>query len=107
MWVAAREAYHIGASGIIYGFVSFLFFSGIFKKYPRLLTVSLLVVFMYGSMVWGVFPTTKPISWEGHLFGSIAGLALAIYFRKEGPKRKIYDWELEDEENNNTGIKYP
>ncbi|HXC06516.1 MAG TPA: rhomboid family intramembrane serine protease, partial [Bacteroidia bacterium] len=75
VWAGARggTAYHIGASGIIYGFVSFLFFGGIFRKDPRLLKISLLVLLFYNGMVWGVFPMNDSISWESHLLGSIAG----------------------------------
>jgi len=99
IWAAARESYHIGASGLVYGFASFIFFSGLIRKYPRLMVLSLLVVFLYGGMVWGIFPIDYHISWEGHLLGSIAGLLLAIYYRNMGPKRKQYSWEMEEEES--------
>lgn len=97
VWAAARNAWHIGASGLVYGFASFVFFSGIIRKNIKLMALSLLVVFLYGSMVWGIFPIDYRISFEAHLFGSIAGLLLAIYFRKEGPQREQYSWELEEE----------
>ena len=73
LWLAGRESYHIGASGIVYGLATFLFFSGIFRKYIRLMAISMLVVFLYGGMVWGIFPLFIGISWEAHLFGAIAG----------------------------------
>lgn len=95
VWVFAREAYHIGASGLVYSLATFLFFSGVLRKHPRLMAISLLVVFLYGSMVWGILPIRERISWESHLMGSIAGLILAINFRNFGPQRKIYEWELE------------
>jgi len=98
VWIGAREAYHIGASGLIYGFSSFLFFSGVIKNDTRLLAISLLVVFLYGSMIWGIFPFDAKISWESHLTGAIAGCILAIYYRKQGPIRVKYDWENEDTE---------
>lgn len=98
VWAAARDAYHIGASGLIYGFVSFLFFSGIFRKNKRLLALSMFVVFVYGGLVWGVFPIRMGVSWESHLLGSLAGLITAYHFRKEGPQPKRYDWEDEQEE---------
>ena len=85
VWLSAREAYHIGASGLIYGFAFFLFFSGIFRKDVRLMAISILVVFLYGSMVWGIFPFFIEISWESHLMGAVAGLFLAIIYRKYGP----------------------
>ena len=56
VWIAGREAWHIGASGVVYGLASFLFFSGIIRRHFRLIALSLLIVFLYGSMVWGLFP---------------------------------------------------
>ncbi len=68
VWLLARDAYHIGASGLVYGMASFLFFSGIFRRNSRLLVVTLIVLFLYGGMVYGVFPNpSEPqISWESH-----------------------------------------
>ena len=97
VWIAARPDSHIGASGLIYGFVCFLFFSGILRKDRRLLAISLLVTFLYGSLVWGILPVDQTISWESHLFGSVAGLLCAIYFRKEGPQAPHHVWEEEEE----------
>lgn len=99
VWFGGREAYHIGASGLIYGFASFLFFSGILLGEVRLLAISLLVVFLYGSMVWGIFPIKEGISWESHMLGAIAGLILSFYYRKQGPQRIEYDWEEEEDKN--------
>ncbi|MDQ3047740.1 MAG: rhomboid family intramembrane serine protease [Bacteroidota bacterium] len=96
VWAAGRESYHIGASGIIYGFVSFLFFSGVFRKDTRLLALSLFVTFLYGGTVWGMLPFNNGISWESHMLGALAGLITAYNFRKEGPQPKVYD--LDDDE---------
>ncbi len=96
VWVAARPAYHIGASGLIYSLAAFLFTSGIIRKHPRLMALSLLVVFLYGGMVWGVFPVAERISWESHLMGLFSGVLLAIFFRGQGPQRRRYSWELEE-----------
>jgi membrane associated rhomboid family serine protease len=93
LWLGGRESYHIGASGLVYGLTTFLFFSGVFRKETRLMALSLLVVFLYGSMVWGIFPLFVGVSWEAHLFGSIAGLLMAVVYRKDGPQRKLYEWE--------------
>jgi membrane associated rhomboid family serine protease len=98
VWVAGRDSWHIGASGIIYGIASFLFFSGIIRKYFRLVALSLLVVFLYGSMVWGLFPGIyQNVSWESHMLGFFSGIALAIYYRKEGPQEPVYEWLQEEE----------
>ena len=84
VWAFARDSYHIGASGLIYGFASFLFFSGFFRKNRQLIAISLLVIFLYGSMVWGVFPINPRVSHETHLLGAVMGLVIAYSFRKEG-----------------------
>jgi len=100
VWCFARGgAYHIGASGVVYALASFHFFSGLIRREPRLMAFTLLVVFLYGSMVWGVFPDffpTKNISWESHLMGLLAGLILAFYYRSSGPQRPRYDWADDD-----------
>jgi membrane associated rhomboid family serine protease len=98
VWAAARDSYHIGASGILYGFVSFLFFSGVFRKDTRLLALSLFVAFIYGGTVWGILPIKEGISWESHMLGTLAGLITAYNFRKEGPAPRVYD--LGDEAEN-------
>lgn len=98
VWMFARPEWHIGASGLIYGFVCFLFFSGILRKDTRLTAISLLVTFLYGSLVWGILPVNQLISWESHLLGSVAGIFCAFYFRKEGPQKPKAQWEI-DEEN--------
>lgn len=96
-WIYARENYHIGMSGVIYGLVGFLFFSGILRKYKPLLGLSLFVVFIYGSLIWGVFPMQERVSWEGHLSGLILGVLAAIIYRKEGPQQPKYRYEIEKE----------
>ena len=56
LWLGGRESYHIGASGLVYGLTTFLFFSGVIRRDIKLMALSLLVVFLYGGMVWGIFP---------------------------------------------------
>lgn len=101
VWVGGREAYHIGASGVVYGLASFLFFSGIIRRDGKLLAITLLVTFLYGSMVWGIFPDFFPeknISFESHFWGMVAGAILAWYYRRSGPQRTVYEWEEEDDD---------
>jgi len=108
VWIGARESYHIGASGLIYGVASFLFFSGIIRKDIRLSAISLLVVFLYGGLIWGIFPIFPKISWEYHFFGGFCGLIAAIIYRKEGPKTVKWNWdEDEDLDFENTEIENP
>ena len=94
-WLIGRQSYHIGASGIIYLLASFVFFKGIFQKHFRLVALSLAVVFIYGSMLWYIFPVKDGISWEGHLSGFLSGLFLAKFFRVQAPPIKKYEWEKE------------
>ncbi len=101
-WLIGRPSYHIGMSGIIYMLISFLFFSGVFIGYYRLIAVSLIVVFLYGSLIWFMFPLVKQMSWEGHLSGFITGLFLSIIFSKNLKKQyrikkmvKIYPEDVE------------
>ncbi|GAA3636952.1 rhomboid family intramembrane serine protease [Flavivirga jejuensis] len=95
-WCIGRPSYHIGASGFIYVLVSFTFFKGVLAKHYRLIALSLLVIFLYGSMIWYAIPIKEGISWEGHLSGLITGLLFAFFFRKEIAKPKKYVWEDEN-----------
>ncbi|WP_196889103.1 rhomboid family intramembrane serine protease [Aureivirga sp. CE67] len=89
-WLLAQDNYHIGASGIVYMLFGFVFFSGIIRKHFRLTAISLMVIFLYGSMFWYIFPIEDKISWEGHLSGLIIGLLFAVIYRKKGPKPKEF-----------------
>ncbi|MEM9078534.1 MAG: rhomboid family intramembrane serine protease [Bacteroidota bacterium] len=100
-WCIGRPSYHIGASGLIYVLASFIFFKGIITKHFRLVALSLIVVFVYGSMIWYIFPVKDGISWEGHLSGFLTGLLLAFFINIEVPKEKKYDWEKEDFDEEN------
>ena len=97
-WVSARESYHIGASGVIYGLFSFIAVSGFLRKNLQLIAISFFVVFVYGSMVWGIFPIKLNVSFEGHLWGFVAGVILAVYYQKQGPQKKEYFLDEEDDE---------
>ncbi len=101
VWVFAKDTgIHIGASGIVYALAAFHFVSGLLKKEPRMMAFSMLVVFLYGGLVWGMIPNFLPeknISWESHLLGMLAGSLLAFFYRDSGPQRKEYLWDEEDE----------
>ncbi|MFA5556923.1 MAG: rhomboid family intramembrane serine protease [Flavobacteriaceae bacterium] len=97
-WIVGRPSYHIGASGLIYVLVSFVFFKGIITKNYRLTALSFIVVFLYGSMIWYIFDIREGMSWEGHLGGFLGGFILA--FLTETPEEYIktykYEWERPD-----------
>jgi len=98
-WIIGRDSFHIGASGLIYVLVSFIFFKGMMTQYYRLMALSLAVVVVYGGMIWYVFPTpeilgSNSISWEGHLAGLITGFVFAIKFKTPDYIKDIkYEWE--------------
>ncbi|WP_062062086.1 rhomboid family intramembrane serine protease [Aquimarina longa] len=95
-WILGRPANHIGASGVIYMLFGFLFFKGVVAKHFRLIALSLIVVFIYGSMVVYVLPIDPKISWEGHLSGIISGAVLAFFIKKGIVSPEKYNWESEN-----------
>jgi membrane associated rhomboid family serine protease len=99
VWLIGRPAYHVGASGLIYGLAGFLFVSGLIRKHLGLMAISFLVAFQYGSMIWGIFPIEDHVSWESHLSGLLTGVGLAYYYRKRGPTGKRLFWQGYDEED--------
>ncbi len=98
-WIIAGNSftYHIGMSGVIYALAAFLFTSGIIRRYRPLQAIALFVAFVYGSMIWGIFPMQSHVSWQGHLAGLITGLILAVAFRRNGPQAPKYMYEIEKE----------
>jgi len=82
VWLIGRPSFHIGASGLIYAWAAFLFFSGALRRQMHLLALSLAVAFFYGGLVWGILPLQTQVSWEAHLSGGAAGLFAALVFRK-------------------------
>ena len=98
VWLFAREAVHIGASGLTYGMLFFVFIIGILRRDRRSIALAIIVFFLYGSMIWGVFPLAPGISFEYHFFGALAGSVCAFLLRRRDPlpTRRRYDWEDEE-----------
>ncbi len=99
VWITARAAYHIGASGLTFGMMFFVFIIGAIRWDRRAIALSMLVFFLYGSMVWGIFPFDPSVSYESHFFGALIGVVLAILCRNRDPAplEKRYSWEDEAE----------
>ncbi len=95
-WIIGRPSLHIGASGVIYMLTAFLMFKGIFSKQYQLTALSFMVIFLYGSFIWYIFPTDPKVSWEGHLSGFLVGILFAIIFKKNPITNKKYVWEKDD-----------
>jgi len=76
-WLLGRPSFHIGASGVIFGFLGYLLARGWFDRKPFSIALSLFVGITYGSMIWGVLPLNRWVSWEGHLFGFLGGVVAA------------------------------
>ena len=107
LWGVGREAYHIGASGLVYGLAAFLFLSGIIRRVRSLTAISLLVVFWYGSMWWGLLPIDFDVSFEAHITGAVSGVILAIIYRDQGPlpeKSELDDEEEDQDEESSDNI---
>ncbi len=105
-WCGARGGVHIGASALVYGLCFFLMLSGFLRRDRKLIIISLVVVFLYGSLVWGLYPKyaiENNISWEGHLSGFVMGIVLAFFYKNEGPQREDYIWEDDDETDDVVG----
>lgn len=83
VWAVARPAFHIGASGLVYGIAAFLFFIGLLRKDARSLAVSMVVVFLYHGLFAGMFSLSPAVSWESHLLGGCSGIMCALYYRNK------------------------
>jgi membrane associated rhomboid family serine protease len=98
VWLFGRDSVHIGASGLVYGLVGYVFVAGLLRRDRRAVAASLLVALMYGTLAWGVLPIQPRMSWETHLAATVIGVLLALALRKlDIPPRKRYAWEDEAE----------
>ncbi len=101
VWLFGRPVFHIGASGVIYGLVSFLFWNGVFRKNIKSIAIALIVMFYYGSMFMGILPGQQGISWESHLIGGIVGIFASFWFKdtiEKDEEKQRYSWEEEPQE---------
>ena len=106
--IGSPHSIHIGASALVYGLNLFLITSGFIRGNRMLIVIALIMVFLYGSFIWGMIPAlARPqnISWEGHLSGAIIGVLLALFLRKEGPQKEVFHWEEEDDEDEETALR--
>ena len=83
VWLFGRSAYHVGASGLIYSLASYLIASAFFRFDFKSFILALIIFILYGGLIWGIFPTRPWVSFEGHLFGAIAGVFLAWLVNKK------------------------
>jgi len=99
VWLFAGGGVHVGSSGLVYGLVTYIFVAGLIRLDRRAIAASLLVSFLYGSMVWGVLPIQPGVSWQTHLAAALIGFGMAIALRRlDIPPLKRYTWEDETEE---------
>jgi membrane associated rhomboid family serine protease len=99
VWLFARDAYHVGASGLTFGMMFFVFTIGAIRWDRRAIALAMIVFFLYGGMIWGIFPGDPRISFESHFFGALTGVVLAVALknRDPAPPEKRYSWEDEEE----------
>ncbi len=105
VWLFARPVYHIGASGVVYGLISFVFWSGVFRKNFRAVILSVVIVFLYSGYIAGVFPGKQGISWESHLLGALVGILVAFLVKnveeehEKADKKRELEYDEPYEEN--------
>jgi membrane associated rhomboid family serine protease len=105
VWVLGRSAMHLGASGLVYGLVSYILVAGLLRRDRRAIAAALLVCFLYGALVWGLLPLESGVSWETHLAAAVIGVAMAIKLRHvDIPPPRRYSWEDEVEATEGEGI---
>jgi len=99
VWLFGRSVYHIGASGVVYGLVAFIFWSGIFRRNIKSIVLALVVIILYSGYLGGILPLQEGISWESHLLGGIVGIIVAYLFKGliEKDELKVDPWEYEEE----------
>ncbi len=108
-WLFARSSYHIGASGLTHGLMFLVFTLGVLRWDRPAIAVSLIIFFLYGSMIWGIFPSAPGISFESHLFGALSGLIGAFLLRNADPRPAVprYEWEGEDSDEDDDDLLEP
>lgn len=101
VWLFAREANHIGASGIAHGLFFFILIASMFRRDKSSVAIMMIVFLLYGSMTMTIFPREEHISFEYHFFGAVAGFIAALLWRNLDPKPKVkpYKWELKSEDD--------
>jgi membrane associated rhomboid family serine protease len=95
LFIGKSGTNHIGASGIVYAYIFFLVTHAFITRNKEMLGASFILIFLYGSLIYGLFPeygklVGKNISWEGHLSGALSGVLFGFLFRKNGPQQAIF-----------------
>ena len=105
VWCLGRDSYHFGASGLTHGMMFFIFTTGILRRDRLSIALSMIAFFLYGGMIWSIFPQETGVSFESHFFGAASGVLAAFLFRRLDPlpPEKHYDWEDEAEDDTDTG----
>lgn len=98
VWLFGRSVFHVGASGVVYGLVAFVFWSGVFRRSIKSIVLSLIVVMLYMPMWAGVLPNQEGISWESHLLGGLAGVFVAWWFKSAYEPQEMEKIDFQDEE---------
>ena len=112
VWLFARDGVHVGASGLVYGLVSYVLVAGLIRRDRRAIATSLIVAFMYGTLAWGMLPINPRVSWETHLAAALIGIFMAIVLRhRDNPPRVRYSWEGEivetdEQQSSDNDIRY-
>ena len=99
VWLFAQpNSFHIGASGLVYGMVSLVFWNGVFRRNLKATVLALIILVLYAGYFGGIVPGKEGISWESHLLGALAGIGLAWFYKNEIEEDEIPEPIIEDEE---------
>src|SRR5688572_4930531 len=99
VWIFAQpNSFHIGASGLVYGMVSLVFWNGVFRRNLKSTVLALIILVLYAGYFGGIVPGKEGISWESHLLGALAGIGLAWFYKEDIEADEIPEPPLEDDE---------
>jgi len=105
VWIFGRSVFHIGASGVVYGLVSFVFWNGVFRRNLKSIILALIVTFLYSGFFLGILPNQEGISWESHLLGGLVGIFVSFWYKEEIEKDEVPDlpsWEQSPDSSEQT-----
>lgn len=95
VWLFARGSYHVGASGLVFGYFGVILARAYFKRSVTAIAIAVVTIMVYGGLIWGLLPLRSQVSFESHLFGLIAGIFIAWLEAKLGRSKPPSDSKVD------------